>query len=63
MTDLLFATHFTVPVTLLATVEEVGAAAFVVVVELPEEEEHPTIATAAINTANAASRFIVWTFP
>ena len=43
-TVLLFATHFTVPVTLLATVDDVGAGAWpVVVVELVLDDEHPVI--------------------
>lgn len=61
-TALLLVTHFTVPVKLLATVLDVAADAWVVVVELLVDAlvEHPAIAAAEITTASTAIRFILF---
>jgi len=61
-TALLEATHFTVPTTLLATVLDVLADGWLVVVELVLVlvlEEHPAMATAAMITTSAAMRFLM----
>jgi len=56
---LLEATHFTVPTALLATVVDVAVVGGVVVVLVFALDEHPAVATAAMNTTSTAMRFLM----